>query len=86
MMTMVRIMITMMMTNSELKYSISYEKNYSCSIVAHFKYGLQLKTLFSIWNNLIFKQNANAFSLIAIVEVRLCCSHEMIFWEYLGNY
>ena len=32
----------------------------------------------------LFKRNAKAFSLNAIVDVRR--RHEMIFWEYLGNY
>ena len=41
------------------------------------------------FNLLIFKRNANAFSLNAIVDVRLrrhLHHHEMNFWEYLGSY
>ena len=34
----------------------------------------------------VFKQNAKAFSLNAIVNVCLRLRHEMIPFEYLGNY
>ena len=34
----------------------------------------------------VFKRNANAFSLNAIVDVRHRRCHEMIVFEYLRNY